>query len=139
MPLQSIHQKSILFFLSFQSISNNGCQQETTKDLSTCIQLISTLLTNVTALIKRQMESVHFPCLGDFPIFCVRILKRIYDNIASSTDTEIQTLSTQTRSAQNLLLILLTSDKLTIDSRVEHLVYMEQSMFVHHLSSSNIY
>lgn len=116
---------------SFQSISNNGCQQWTTKDLSTCIQLISTLLTNVTALIKRQTESVDFPCLGDLPVFCVRFLSQIYDNISSNKDTDLHTLLTLARNAQNFLLILLTSENLTIDSREEHLTYMEQSMFVH--------
>lgn len=115
----------------FQSISNDELPQKTSiEHLSTCIQLISTLLTNVTAVIEREMDSVQFTCLGDLPMFCVQFLSKIFNMICSSNDIQLQTLSKCARNAQNLLLLLLTSGKLTIDRSEEHLAYMEQSMFV---------
>lgn len=130
-PFSQFLQSQKLFVAYFQSISNNGGQRWTTKnttELSTYIQLISTLLTNVTALIKRQTESIQFMRLGDLPMICMQFLRQIFDGICSGDSIELQSLTKCAANAQKLLLVLFTSEKLTIDPTEEHLAYMEQSM-----------
>lgn len=126
---------------SFQSISSNGGQRWTTKnttELSTYIQLISTLLTNVTALIKRQTESIQFTRLADLPMTCMQFLRQIFDDICTGDGTELQSLMRCAANALNLLLVLFTSDKLSINPSQEHLEYMEQSMFTSPLMLYNL-
>lgn len=124
-------RKCIFHFIP-QSPTHNGQHQLTVEriaELSTCMQLISTLLTSVTALIERQIEPVQFARLGNFPLLCMQYLGQIFNVLSNVDDVKLQTLAKCAQNAHKLLLVLLTSEKLTIDASTHHLAQMEQSKF----------
>lgn len=112
-------------------------RQQWADELNTCIQLIATLLTNVTTQIKQQVKPVRFTCLGDLPIFCARLFFEIADVFRSIEGTELQTLTKSVRDAQNLLLLLLSSDNLKIETAKMDLVHVEQGMILYHPNTFN--
>lgn len=63
-------------------------------------------------------------------MFCARQFLKISDVIRSIEGTEHQTLTKSAQNLQNLLLLLLSSDNLKIETVKEDLVYVEQSMIV---------